>query len=210
MRYRFEKIARQEHEADFSHGGVEPLDDHGGIRHVVDAVDASDGRDERVEELLVGRSRGECQLEGVEQGVLLEDLLERAAEHLAELLVLEFLLLGHERDRRDDLLGLQLLFDGLTLLGGQLLAELHAHADALLQRIGDLHRRSHQIPHRSEQEEHQRDAHRRYDVGVADFPLESFVVFHIPGAHFVARVLVQGRFVRRSGVRALHPVSWGA
>ena len=147
---------------------MQPLGHQRRVRHAVDAFDASGGGDERVEQLLVGGCRREREFERIQQRVLRQDLLERTAEHLAELLLLGFLLLGGVGDRRDHLLGGQAFADGLFLRLRKPVLQLHGDGDALLERVGD----------RSQQEQHERDAHRRHDVGVADLSLQSFIVFH--------------------------------
>ena len=168
----------QQYEAYLVHRGVQPLGHQRRVRHAVDAFDASGGGDERVEQLLVGGCRREREFERIQQRVLRQDLLERTAEHLAELLLLGFLLLGGVGDRRDHLLGGQAFADGLFLRLRKPVLQLHGDGDALLERVGDLQRRDHQVTHRSQQEQHERDAHRRHDVGVADLSLQSFIVFH--------------------------------
>ena len=149
-----------------------------GVRHPIDPVDASDGDDERVEQLLVRRRGGQREFERIQQGIFLQDLLERAVEHFAELLIVDLLLLGRVGDRRNHLFVRQPFFDRLPLFVGESVFQLHGDGDALLQRVGDFQRRHHQIAHRPQQEQYERDAHRRYDVGVADLSFQPLVIFH--------------------------------
>ena len=169
----------QQHQPDFSHRGVQPFGHECRIRHAVHPLDALRGGDELREQLLVGRRRGQREFERIEQRVLLENLLEGAVEHLAELLVLEFRLFGNVGDRGHEVFGREAFFDRVAPLGRRLPLQFHGDGDALLQRVGHLQRRDHQIPHRTQQEQYECDADRRYDIGVADLPSESFVVFHL-------------------------------
>ena len=127
----------------------------------------------------------------VAQGVVAQDLLDLGLEHAAEILVGDLLLFGRIGDFAHQLLACDLRADRLFPLLVETGPELGRYGDALLQGAGHGHGRSHQVAHRAEQEEYQSDAHRRYDVGVAYFTLQSSVVFHGVG-------------LRKSGPRA-HP-----
>jgi len=96
--------------------------------------------------------------ERVEQRVFVQDFLEFAGEHLAELGVLDLLLLADVGDRRHEVFGRELPVDCVLLFVRKPVFQLHGHGDALLQGVGDLHRRDHQVAHRAQQEQHERDA----------------------------------------------------
>ena len=110
--------------------------------------------------------------------IFAQNLLEFAFEHFAEFGVVGLILLRDIGDGRDQLLGGEPFVDRFALLVRDAVLQFDGDGDALLERVGDLQRRDHQITHRSQQEQHERDAHRRHDVGVADLSLQSFIVFH--------------------------------
>ena len=65
-----------------------------------------------------------------------------------------------------------------ALLGRYVVAEHHVYGHVLLQPFGRVQRAHDQISHGSEQEQHQRDADRRNDVGVAHPALDSLILVH--------------------------------
>ena len=168
----------RQHQLDLVHRGVHPPDHRQRAGRTLHAPHPAGLGHEGVEPHRVGRLGREVHLETVVERVFAEHLLDLVFEHVAELRVADLRLLRDELDVAHHLVAAQAAFDLAAPQRIHPVRQFDGHRHALLKRPRHTQRGRHQIPHRTEQEQHQRHAHRRDDVGVAHAPFESLVVFH--------------------------------